>query len=212
MMHLTATAAILAFSAGAASAGVIGFSQLGSAIDGDQGVAFTGTAGYTHTGGNAGSLVITLTNTTPSVGGTITGLAFNSGVDGVSATLTSSTHAAFQGMTNVNTMPFGHSFLAGAALGGNWQGGGNPAGGIGVGDTGIFVFSVLSAQAESLQASNFFDGPAEQNFVIRFRGLDNGGSAKAPAMITPDIGGTIPAPGAAAPLAALLLLGSRRRR
>ena len=214
MVRKAACSVVLAHIAGAAvaSAGVIGFHQLDSAINGDTGVAFSGTLGYTQTGVNTGSLVISITNTTSGLGGMITGIAFNADAPVTSATLSSTTYSDFKGVSNVNAQPFGMSFLAGAAVGANWQGGGKPSGGIGEGGTGVFVFDILSANAGSLTSSSFLGGSSDYNDVVRYRGLDNGGSAKAPAILASTPGAVIPAPAIAGPMLGLCLLGTRRRR
>lgn len=156
-----------------------------------------------------GVLTINLTNTTPaSIGGFITGFVFNinSTDPNATASLVSATHP-FEGVTDHMAPPFGHNFTAGAALGGNWSGGGNPNPGISVGNSGEFIFNVVASDAQSLTAASFISGMYDHNFVVRFRGMGDG-SDKVP-------GGSVsqlPAPGALAMLAAAGLVTARRRQ
>jgi len=111
--------------------------------------------------------------------------------------------------------PFGNPFDAGAALGGSFLGGGSPNAGIGVGQTGTFSFLISALDAGGLNASDFLNGgPFDFNFVIRFRGFEDGGSDKVPAamLTTPNV---VPVPmplalGAAGLIAAMV--GSYRLR
>lgn len=168
------------------------------------GATFSGTISYLFNGGSSGTAVISLINETPpAVGGFLTGFVFNiDSTDGAaSATLTSASNPLFLDTGSESAAPFG-MFDAGAALGANWLGGGSPTGGLAVGQTGSFTFSVIAADTSSLSASSFLNGPNEFNFAVRFRGLTGGGSDKVP----------VPAP---ASLAAVVLGGgiaTRRKR
>lgn len=166
---------------------------------------FAGSIDYLHIAGNQGMLTITLTNTTdPLVGGYITGFAFNidSTDPAAMATLIAESHP-FIGMANVNGSPYG-DFDAGAALGGNFQGAGAANTGIGVGDTGVFVFNILANDAATLSEMSFIATPGV-NFLVRMRALNDGGSDKVP-------GTSVPAPAAASLLVMAGLVGTRRRR
>lgn len=164
--------------------------------------SFTGSISYTYNSGNTGTLTIALT-TTSAAGGKLTGFAFN--IDGPNATATLST-TDYSSFTNTGTTaanPYG-TFEAGAALGGNWEGGGSPNNGIAHGATGHFTFTVSGTDAFRLTAKSF-DEPTGNNFVVRFRGFDNGGSDKV-------LGVTTPAPASVSlALAGLGLFGRRRR-
>ena len=167
---------------------------------------FTGTLDYQFLGGNQGQLTVTLTNTTDaSVGGYLTAFMFRTpqSFGGFTSSLVSSTYA---GMTNIpagsNGSPFPGPWLGGAGLGATWLGGGSPNGGVAVGSTGQWVFSITGVMASALDAVNFVDGDAYA-FIVRFRGLTDGGSDKVPA--------ATPAPGALV-LGAMGLAFSRRRR
>ncbi len=154
-------------------------------------------------------LSISITNTTPgSVGGALTGLAFrfDSSDPGAVVTMSMTTaHADFAtiGSTGVGgTGIFADTtYHAGAALDGNFLGGGNPNRGIASGDTETFVFDVTATDSASLTHSSFF--PDAEAFIARFRGLDNGGSDRV----------ATPAPSAALALGAFGLgMAGRRRR
>lgn len=193
-----------ALAAGGANAGMINIFQDDGNINGNPDVTFDGTLEYVHNGGNSGTLNISLTNTTAmSVGGFITGFVFNAGGASVASSLSSTTNASFLNLVNPSAMPFGTPFLGGAALGANWEGGGNPSNGIAIGQTASFVFAITGADAGLLSSSAFLEGPFDFNFIVRFRGLADGGSSKAPAA---------PAPGAAALGALALAVAGRRRR
>jgi MYXO-CTERM domain-containing protein len=167
---------------------------------------FTGFLDYQFLGGNQGQLTVTLTNTTdPSVGGYLTAFMFRTpeSFGGFTSSLVSSTYAA---MTDIpagsNGSPFPGVWLGGAGLGASWLSGGSPNDGVAVGSTGQWVFSITGAMASGLDAADFVDGDAYA-FIVRFRGLTDGGSDKVPA--------STPAPGALV-LGAMGLAFSRRRR
>lgn len=170
------------------------------------GATFDATLDYQFTGGSSGLLTIDMTNTSPGgVGGFITGLVFNFGSAdaAAAATLASVTNANFLNAPSQNAAPFGSPFDAGASLGANWLGGGSPNGGIPVGGMATFTFNVTASDASLLSDASFLDGPFAQNFLVRFRGLADGGSDKVPA---------IPAPGALALMSIGGLAAVRRRR
>jgi hypothetical protein len=170
--------------------------------------SFNGTIEYASFTPTTGELTITLTNTSPVDNtGYITGFVFNIDAQEAAAlaTLTDADYP-FLGVNNESAQPFGSDFDGGAALNGNFLGGGNPHRGIAVGDTGTFTFDITASNAATLTASDFIGGEGEIDFVVRFRGFENGGSDKVPGEI-------VPAPGAAVALLALLAgRVSRRRR
>ena len=168
---------------------------------------FSGMLTYDFVLGEMGVLTVDLTNDIdPDFGGFLTGFIFNVGsVDNdVSAVLTSTTNPSFLDAPNQNGAPFGNRFVGGAALGGNWLGGGNPMDGIGASDSGTFTFDITASDADSLSAVSFIQGPYEFNFIVRFRGVGPDGdlSDKVP----------VPAPGALALLGLGALARNRRRR
>lgn len=144
---------------------------------------YLGTLDYTP-GDGVGTLVVTLENISPAAnGGFLTGFLFNIASVDVNATAAlqpGSTHPFQQ--ASGSGAPFGGDYDSGAALGGSFLGGGNPNNGIAVGATGTFTFLVTAEDADTLTASSFINGPYEHNFVVRFRGFENGGSDKVPAV------------------------------
>jgi len=161
--------------------------------------SFTGSISYSADSAfsTTGLLTITLTNTSNAAnGGFITGMVFNiGGTDpGATAALASSPAPTHPFVTlsgnGLSGEPFGNPFDAGAALGGSFLGGGSPQGGVAVGQTGSFSFLVNALDAGNLNASDFLNGgPFDFNFIVRFRGFENGGSDKVPAMMitTPNV-------------------------
>jgi len=158
--------------------------------------SFSGSLSYSadHSFSTTGLLTIALTNTSAAGnGGFITGLLFNvGGTDpDAAATHQPSAGSAFANCAGngLNGQPFGNPFEAGAALGGNFLGGGSPLAGLGVGQSGSFSFLVTALDAGSLDARDFLEGGSfDFNFLVRFRGFEDGGSDKVPAMIsTPNV-------------------------
>jgi MYXO-CTERM domain-containing protein len=153
-----------------------------------------------------GTLLVTLTNDSPvGNGGFLTGFAFNV-IDGLTLTYQPDSESLGQGwqhIFNVSAPPFG-MFDYGAALGGNWLGGGSPENGIAVGDTKVFAFEVCGSPEFlcSVDVFDFFDESGGYGLVARFKGFDDGGSDKVPAVT--------PGPGALA-LAVIAGIAGRRR-
>jgi hypothetical protein len=159
---------------------------------------FTGSLTYTDFSPIGASVTISLTNTTSAAqGGFLTGFVFNNPGNSITGVSLSGTNANFKliGGTSfqntINGAPFG-TFDIGAALGANFLGGGSPNGGIPVGGSATFTFSLTGTGLNALSASSFGNefssnpgGGGAQFFVARFKGLV-GGSDKVPA----DIGGT----------------------
>lgn len=170
--------------------------------------AFTGSMRYTPTGETTGTLSISLTNTSEHAGGRITGFLLRIPDPAAMAALSgpSQTHPLFLDTGAADAPPFG-SFDAGAALGGDWLGGGSPAGGISIGETGVFEFTVTGPDAGSRSTSGFITEGEPFSLVVRFRGFDNGGSDKVPAVAM-----IVPGPGAAALLGLAAAVATRRRR
>ncbi len=170
---------------------------------------FAGTIQYDYQSGNTGHLAISLTNTTdPVIGGYITGFLFNIGTPEPNGVDTAALlYSSYPTVVNIpgpaiNGAPFGQ-FDAGVGIGAQFEGGGNPTTGIGIGASGLFEFQVVSEYADVLSASSFIDGPSDFNFVVRFRGLSNGGSDKVP----------VPVPGSVALMGmGAIAIGSRRPR
>ena len=158
---------------------------------------FTGILNYSFSSATVAELDVTLTNTSnPSNGGFITGFVLNNPGNHITGvTLTdpggSAGFTLLGGLNFNNTIngsPFGQ-FDIGAALGGSFEGGGNPNGGIGVGQTAsFFKFTLNGAGLDTLTANSFISelstgmgaGQGYQSFVARFRGFNNDGSDKVP--------------------------------
>jgi hypothetical protein len=173
---------------------------------------FTGTLDYNS---SQAALSVSLTNTSPLAnGGFLTGFVFNNPNNDITgATLTNNTSGvSFSqlGLANdgVNGAPFGQ-FDLGAALGGSFEGGGSPNGGIPVNGTASFTFDFTGSGLSGLTTQSFVDalssgtgaGMGDQFFVARFRGFNNGGSDKVPASVGPPHHDPVPEP------ATLLLTG-----
>lgn len=167
---------------------------------------FTGTIEYNYTVDNYGSLILSLTNTSIADNNDdlyLTGVIFN--IDSIEnsamATLISGPDE-FLNAPNQNGAPYGDPFIGGAALGGNWLGGGSPKDGIIIGDTGVFEFEINANDAASLTASSFINGKFDFNFLVRFKG--DLGSDKVP----------VPTPASFAILAVsgIVIAGGRRKR
>lgn len=210
--NLALLGAALSITSGAALADTVNFTTIaGSTTNATPtGVSLDGSIEYTHTGGNAGQLVFSITNTTSSsVGGFFTGLVFNIGSadNAATATLSATSDSDFRDTGAEAANPFG-MFDAGVALNANWSGGGNPTRGIGAGLSAVFTFIINANDASTLSAMDFLGNG--DDIAIRFRGLANGGSDKLlveepPLNIVP-----LPAPALAG--GALLGLGLAARR
>jgi hypothetical protein len=179
------------------------FSQAGNGT-------FTGSISYTsQLGGESGTLLITLTNTSALFGGGyITGFVFNVASSDPDATVTlvnGPDH--FDNAPNQNAGPFGGRFDAGAALGGVFMGGGNFNKGIASGETQSFEFELDADDAALLSAVDFMSGPLPHNFVVRYRGFIGGGSDLVPAQ-----GSAIPGPSALVAIALFTALVRWRKR
>lgn len=144
---------------------------------------FLGSLDYTPAGDGTGTLVVSLANISPAGNdGFITGFLYNVDCDDPALSIVlqpGSTHP-FE-FADGSGAPFGGDYMAGAALGGSFLGGGNPNQGIAVGETGVFTFLVTTEQADDLTVASFLEGPYAQNFIVRFRGFEDGGSDKVPA-------------------------------
>lgn len=168
--------------------------------------SFRAAVSYAHSGGASATLTIALLNDTPvASGGYITGLALNGGTGVGSMTFVSCTNRSFDNAGSpVAASPYGN-FMAGAAVGGDWTGGGSPVAGIAVGMTATFVFTMTGA-ATDLAMLTAEDCLRQGGYAmaVRFRGGVGGWSDKV-------IGCAMPAPGAIAMLAAAGVVGTRRR-
>lgn len=200
---------------GAARADMIGIMGNTGGSTEQTGATYTGTLNYTHLGGSNGSLVISLLNATPGgVGGYLTALAFRFPITGSAsgAALTGGPTSVWKNLPGASAAPFGN-FTGVASTGNNWEGGGNPSAGIGVGATGTWTFAITDVNAASLTAQSFLGTANAPGFVVRFRGLTDGGSDKVPGQVDPNFPTpNLPAPGAAGLAGLAGVLAARRRR
>lgn len=168
------------------------------------GANFTGSVEYIFDSGSTGYLTIELENTSGSIGGFLTAVIFRfDSVDGgAAAVLTSSTRPAMINTGTVNGQPFG-DFMGGAGVGGDFQGGGPASGGIAVGASATFNFTITASDASTLTSMDFVYGSNMPQMLVRFRGLNDGGSDKVP---------VVPAPASLALVGLAGLVATRRRR
>lgn len=176
--------------------------------------AFEGTIQYDTNNGVTGLLDIALKNLSSVANdGKITGFLFNINGNATAVYQPTGGSDAFSNATGLGLMgsPFGN-FEFGAAIGGNFLGGGNPNPGIDPDDSRTFRFNVTGADVASLEAKNFFSelstgtgaGEGYERFVVRFRGFEDDGS---------DTVAAVPMPGALyMGLTLMGLMGVRRRR
>jgi hypothetical protein len=147
------------------------------------------------------TLTVTLTNTTSGFDqGFLTGFLFNIPDNhNIDAELTDSDFSSFEFLfkkDKLKASPFG-KFDIGAALGGNFLGGGDPHDGIGIGETGTFIFTFKGSNLDSLTDQDFVDALSSKGefFVARFKGIE-------PGDLSNKVTATVPEP------ATLLLVGS----
>ena len=161
---------------------------------------------YEDLGGGTASITIDLTNTTsPTLGGYVTGIALNAIAGAYDLSFVSSTDADFLVTPSpVDASPYGH-FMAGAALGGDWLGGGFPEDGIGVGQSVRFEFTITGSREflKDLDAETVLDHSTDA-MAVRFRGGVGGWSDK--------VVGCAPSPGGISALLIGPIVGVGRRR
>ena len=195
---------------------------------------FTGTLEVTNQTSNSALIRVTLTNVSPfSNGGFLTGFAFNDPNSTSKGNIGSVTNyqQVFNPQTGqnftllgaptynntVSTSPYG-LFDIGAAVGGDWLGGGMPSDGLGVGETGTFSFLVNGTNLNNLTAANLLTAMSSNGtagFVARFRGFADGSSDKdiAGVVVKPPENNPVPAPPALvlAGIGFVALIGRRRK-
>jgi len=155
--------------------------------------SFEGSLDYHASDSQHAILTLVLKNTSPLAnGGFLTAFAFNNpNLSIKKATLAGGT--AFQllgGSTfnnSVNGAPFG-VFDIGISTGKDFEGGGSPLAGLGVGQVGTFTITVSGVGLDSLSANSFAmeisappkNGEGNVPFEARFRGFCDGGSDHVP--------------------------------
>jgi hypothetical protein len=155
--------------------------------------SFLGNFSFTASTNTQAQIVVSLTNTSPvDNGGYLTAFAFNNPgnlITGVSGFTTSlSTFDLIGDPTFNNTIkasPYPFFDLGGSSTNDSWLGGGSPPGGIAVGQTGIFTFSLTGSELLGLNDLSFFN-TGDPWFAARFRGFIDGGSDKVPANPVPE--------------------------
>lgn len=154
---------------------------------------YTGSLTYLATDANNASLTITLNNTSAAAnGGFLTAFVFNNPGNLITgATLDGdNTFTAFELVfgNNVNSAnPFGDFDFIVSATKKEFEGGGNPTGGITPGASATFTLALTGTSLNTFTATSFESalsnnpgGGGAQYFVARFRGFEDGGSDKVP--------------------------------
>ena len=182
MMFVLAGVAALGVST---SASADSLEIFGDTANSTEGIAdFTGMLTYDFVLGDMGVLTVDLTNVPfdPLAGNGdddelfLTAFVFNIGSDDMNAAavLTSTTNPFFLDAQMQSGVPFGDPFVGGAGLMGEFLRGGDPKNGLGLEASGTFMFDITAADAESLSAASFLQGPYDFNFTVRFRGEEDG--------------------------------------
>jgi hypothetical protein len=197
-------ALVAAVVAPSASASFVFVSDLGLEQQG----AYTGSLDFVQVNATTANLVVTLTNISAAAnGGYLTAFAFNVAPGMTIAVSMGSGLPHWQALSNpVDASPL-PMFDWGASSSADWQGGGPPAFGIGVGQTVSTTLVITAAPGvlAGLTEASFFDASRTgYAFAARFRGFENGMSDK--------VVGIVPAPGALALLGIAAAVTRLRRR
>jgi len=154
---------------------------------------FTGEFTYHYDTSTKAELNVRLTNTSPADnGGYLTGFVFNNPNNYITGVTLTGSNSNFKLLgapsfkDSINAAPFGN-FDIGAALGGDFLGGGSPKNGIPAGGSANFYFAITGSNLDKLNAGSFL-GATNSNgdfSAARFRGFENGGSDKVPASPNP---------------------------
>lgn len=143
----------------------------------DLGTSATLDVTFEDVGGDV-KLSVTATNTSDvTTGGYLTAFGFVlPDISGVISTMMDAAYSIseFSGTQTLNN--FSIDLNVGAGTGGDYEGGGKPAGGIGLGEDGSYMFVLDTALTASELESAFF--ATDPNSAVRFQGLIGGGSDK----------------------------------
>ncbi|MCX8022294.1 MAG: PEP-CTERM sorting domain-containing protein [Syntrophorhabdaceae bacterium] len=140
---------------------------------------------------SAAELNILFKNTSPQAnGGFLTGFVFNNPnnfITNVSMTSSNPFFSLLGGPSfkdTISASPFG-KFDIGAAVGGDFLGGGKPSFGIPVGGSASFKFSFEGTNLDKIDTSSFIQAKSSEGefMIARFRGFNDGGSDKVPANV-----------------------------
>jgi len=132
--------------------------------------SFVGDVKYSY-GNNIGTLSFELENNTKDGSGFITGLAFLLPNHSIQVTKDEFTDNSFEFLTSPKASPYG-DYDSGAAIGGKWTGGGQPIGGIAVGEKATFSFKLTGTGLNNLDITDF---TSNNSFAaIRFKGITAG--------------------------------------
>lgn len=126
---------------------------------------------------STGTLTVEMENTTPSGNGYLTGFLFGKVDLGAfsSISLSAAPNSEWKLALDDSGSPFGN-FEYGAALDGDWTGGGSPSDGIAAGDSFTFEFKFVGGNAATLDTADFLQADDNGRFMaVRFRGGGMGG-------------------------------------
>jgi hypothetical protein len=174
---------------------------------------YTGTFSYNAATETTATVTVKLNNISPQInGGYLTGFVFNNPSNYISGVSLSSSNTSFEllgeapapkgkkdnGVSFQNTIsaaPYGN-FDIGAALGGDFLGGGSPNNGIPVGGTATFTFNLIGTNLSTLNENSFFSEYSSNNIasLTRFKGFANGQSDKVPGFFVPSVDISVPVP------------------
>jgi len=135
---------------------------------------FTGYFNYDIINTDEAVITIDIENTSSEFG-YLTGLAFLFPKDLIVSSFDSSERKFKQLSYPINVQPFGKDWGLGSSTFKSWEGGGKPSYGIATGSSGQFAFNIMGENVGNYNTESFINS---NDFVVRFRGFDGGGSDK----------------------------------